>query len=133
MGFETSAAVLILIGGFIVLSSATYSTLEYSLDSVSDARMLHDERMFDKFNTKMVITNITDTGVLTAYNNGTTTLDATKINVIINGTLMPSNMSTRTVAWVPRGEIEIIDTTYINPNSNVIIVSENGVKSWDEH
>ncbi|MCK5659731.1 MAG: hypothetical protein KAH86_00110 [Methanosarcinales archaeon] len=133
MGFETSATVLILLGGFIVLSSATYSTLEYSIQSVDDARSLRDERMFDNLNTKMVITNITDAGVLVAYNNGTTTLDATKINVIINGTLMvPSTMPT-TVAWVSRGNIVIIDNTYINPNSNVLIVSENGVTSWDEH
>lgn len=133
MGFETSATVLILLGGFIVLSSATYPTFEYSVDTVHDARSLHDERMFDKLNTKMVITSITDAGLLVAYNNGTTTLDATKINVIINGTLMvPSTMPT-TVAWVPRANIVIIDNTYINSNSNVLIVSENGVTSWDEH
>lgn len=133
MGFETSATVLILLGGFIVLTSATYSTFEHSTQLVDDARSLHDEKMFDKINTKMVITNITDAGVLVAYNNGTTTLDATKISVIINGTLMVPDTMPTTVAWVPRGNIVIIDNTYINPNSNVIILAENGVKSWDEH
>src|SRR5450759_656526 len=84
MGFSTSAVVVIFTASILYMASMFYSLADMSNKQVQKAEKNSNEQWKEKLNTKIVITN-RDGNNLTIFNDGPTTIDSRKINVIIDG------------------------------------------------
>ncbi len=86
MGFSTSAVMVIFIASILQMASIFYPMADMSYRQVQEAKKSSNELWDEKLNTKIVITNWDQDGRnLTVFNNGSMTLNSSKINVILNG------------------------------------------------
>jgi len=106
MGFSTSAVVAIITTALIYMAAMFYPLTEMSYHKIQDAEKNSKERWNEKLNTKIVITNWTGDN-LTVYNNGSVTLDSSKINVILNGELISYFSVTPGGVWPPKTSVEV--------------------------
>ena len=111
MGFSTSAAVVIFAASAIYMVTIFYPFANLSYHRVLEAKKSLNDIQYDKLNTKIVITDtqISDSVNLnvTVYNNGSVTLNASKLNVIHNGTFLSSFSVSRQGIWTPRSFINV--------------------------
>jgi archaellum component FlaF (FlaF/FlaG flagellin family) len=127
MGFSTSAVVAIFTASLIYMASIFYPLTEMSYHKVLEAEKNSNERWNEKLNTKIVITNWTEDGKLTVYNNGSVTLDSSKINVILNGTWNPPVSVNPGGIWPPKTPIDVdIGAT----GGRVKIIAANGAADY---
>jgi archaellum component FlaF (FlaF/FlaG flagellin family) len=128
MGFSTSAVVVIFTASIMYMASMFYPMADMSNKKVQDAEKNSNERWNEKLNTKIVITNWIGNN-LTIFNNGSTTLDSRKINVIIDGEFKTSSSYTVTPpgVWPPETSIDV----EIGPvNRRVKIITANGAADY---
>ncbi|MCX9012140.1 MAG: hypothetical protein OIN66_13595 [Candidatus Methanoperedens sp.] len=132
MGFSTSAAVAIFAASMIYMATIFYPFANLSYNRVLEAKKNLNDMQYDKLNTKIVITDaqISDSINLnvTVYNNGSVTLNASKLNVIHNGTLLSFFGVSQQGVWTPRSYINV--TLNGITGGRVKIITSNGAADY---
>ncbi|VVB55082.1 Uncharacterised protein [uncultured archaeon] len=128
MGFSTSAVIVIFIASILQMASMFYPMADMSYRQVQEAKKSSNELWNEKLNTKIVITNW-DQGSrnLTVFNNGSMTLNSSKINVILNGKFNSSYSVNPGGVWPPETSINI---TIAFVSGRVKIITENGAADY---
>lgn len=126
MGFSTSAVVVIFTASIMYMASMFYPLVDMSNKQVQEAEKISNELWKEKLNTKIVITNRGGTNLI-IFNNGSTTLDSRKINVIIDGEFKPNPDVTPGGVWPPKTSINV-DIGVVN--GRVKIVTANGAADY---
>ncbi len=108
MGFSTSAVVVIFVASLMYMAAMFYPLADMSYHRVLKAEKNSNDLWKEKLNTKIVITNWVSNNI-TIYNNGSTTLNSSKINVIHNGTLNLNSSFTVDPqgVWPPKTSINV--------------------------
>lgn len=124
MGFSTSAVVAIFTASLIYIAAAVYPLVEMSNRQVLEANENSNELWNEKLNTKIVITNWSGNS-LTIFNNGSMTLNSSKINIILNGEFMSNSYYTVNPGgvWTPRTSINVDVGT---SSGRIKIITANG-------
>ena len=128
MGFSTSAVVVIFTASIIYMVSMFYPLVDMSHKQVKEAEKNSNELWKEKLNTKIAISN-RDVTELIIFNNGSTTLDSRKINVIIDGEFKSSSsyiVSPRGV-WSPKTSINV---DIVAAGGRVKIITANGAADY---
>ena len=110
MGFSTSAVVVIFTASIMYMAAIFYPLADMSYQQVQEAKKNSNELWNEKLNTKIVITNWDPVGQnLTVFNNGSMTLNSSKINIILNGEFKSSSSYTVNPpgVWPPGTSINI--------------------------
>ncbi|KCZ71135.1 putative archaeal flagellar protein F [Candidatus Methanoperedens nitroreducens] len=131
MGFSTSAAVVIFAASLLYMATIYYPLVERSYRMALEAEKDSNELRYEKLNTKIVITDTENTGSdlsVTVYNNGSVTLNSSRLNVIHNGTFITSFTVSRQGVWSPRNFINV--TINGVTGGRVKIVTENGAADY---
>jgi archaellum component FlaF (FlaF/FlaG flagellin family) len=136
VGFSVSAAVVIFAAALIYMATIFYPLENLSNHRVLEAKKNFDEMQKDKLNTKIVIANTQISGGsslnVTVFNNGSVTLNSSKLNVIYNGTLITSTSfavdNPGAGVWSPRRSINV--TIYGATGGRVKIVTANGAADY---
>jgi len=132
MGAETSAVIALIFVGILTIGSTTYASYEYSNNLVKNSQYEKDIIKKARMQTDITIMNITNTTTqlnLTIKNAGKTTLNASAMNVFINGD--PYNYTSVTGnVWVPQKSINITIPVSINAGDRIKITTENGVSDY---
>jgi len=134
MAAETSVVIALIFIGFLTIGSTIYSSYEYSNSLVQNAKYEQDTMKKAKIQTDITIINITNSPTqlnLTIKNTGKTTLNASAMNVFINGNLL-SNYTVVTTGnvWVPQNSTNITIPVNINIGDRIKITTENGVSDY---
>ncbi len=133
MGFSTSASVVILAASLMYMATIFYPFANLSYQRVLDAKKNLNDMQFDKLNTKIVITNTQNDGgnlKMMVYNNGSVTLNASKLNVIHNGTLISASSFSvsQEGVWTPRNFTNV--TLNGITSGRTKIITSNGVADY---
>ncbi len=137
MGASTSVVIALLFAGFLVVATSAYSSVNYYQNLVKKAQHDQDTMKKAKMQTDITITNIWLTNPsylnITVQNTGKTTLNASQLEIFVNGNYYPSyNLSPAGNTWVPKNSTNIsINLTggYTN-NSRIKVVTENGISDY---
>lgn len=128
MGFSTSAVMVIFIASILQMASIFYPMADMSYRQVQEAKKSSNELWDEKLNTKIVITNWDqDNKNLTVFNNGSMTLNSSKINVILNGEFDSSYTVNPGGVWPPETSINV---TIELVSGRVKIITENGAADY---
>lgn len=133
MGAETSAVIALIFVGFLTIGTTTYASFEYSNSLVKNSQYEKDIIKKAKMQTDITIMNMTNTTTrlnLTVKNTGKTTLNASAMNVFINGN--PYNYSVLATGnvWVPQNSTNITIPVNINTGDRIKVTTENGISDY---
>jgi archaellum component FlaF (FlaF/FlaG flagellin family) len=131
MGFSTSASVVILAASLMYMATIFYPLANLSYQRVLDAKKNLNDMQYDKLNTKIVIASTQSDGGklnITVFNNGSVTLNASRLNVIHNGTLVPSFSVSQEGVWTPRNFINV--TLNGTTSGRTKIITSDGVADY---
>lgn len=128
MGFSTSAVVIIFAASMIYMATIFYPLAYMSYQQVKEAKKNSNELWNEKLNTKIVITNWSG-NIITVFNNGSTTLNSSQIDVIINGEIKSSSSFTINPngVWPPETSI---DVDIQAGSGRVKVITANGVSDY---
>ena len=128
MGFSTSAVLVIFLAFFLHMASIFYPMADMSTKQVQEAKKDSNELWNEKLNTKIEITNWDqDSKILTVFNNGSMTLNSSKINIILNGEFNSSYNVNPQGIWPPETSINV---TIGVGTGRVKIITENGAADY---
>ena len=133
MAAETSAVVALIFVGFLTIAATVYSTVEYSNNIAKNAKYEKDIIKKARMQTDITIMNITNTTTqlnLTIKNTGKTTLNASAMNVFINGNPYNYSVVAAGNVWVPQSSTNITIPVSINAGDRIKITTENGVSDY---
>lgn len=133
MAAETSAVIALIFVGFLIIGSTIYASYEYSNSLVQNAKYEQDNMKKAKIQTDITIVNITNTSTqlnLTVKNTGKTTLNASAMNVLINGNLSNNPVATTGNVWVPQKSTNITIPVIIKTCDRIKITTENGISDY---
>lgn len=128
MGFSTSAVVVIFTASAMYMAATFYPLADMSLNKVSEAGKKSTEIKYEKLNTKIVIADWGADGNITVYNNGSITLNSSKLNVIHNGNFVSSFPVYPGGVWPPRTSINV--TLGGVDGDRVKIIASNGASDY---
>src|SRR5574341_434739 len=131
MGFAASITVTILFLAFMVLASITYPAIFHSISSVRNSIEDKHELQMDELNTRISILSAVDGGpsiTVTVSNNGSTVLNASKSNVLVNGNYTGYSVSPD--LWLPAKNA--VFTVDASSYSRIKIITENGISAYKE-
>ncbi|WP_435334693.1 flagellin [Haloarchaeobius sp. TZWWS8] len=137
MGFSTSGSAAILFVGVLVTLTTVYPVVETAHERVTTATDEHDDRVLDRRNTDMNVTNVsynasTDTLVVNATNTGSRTLSVDETDLLVDGafqtgyTVRVDGQAGRTI-WVPGEQLQFELTGVTATPNRVKLVTEFGV------
>jgi len=128
MGFSTSAVIVIFIASILQMASMFYPMADMSYRQVQEAKKDSNELWNEKLNTKIVITSWDqDSKNLTVFNNGSMTLNSSKINVISNGEFNSFYIVNPDGVWPPETSVNV---TIELASGRVKIITENGAADY---
>lgn len=133
MGAETSAVIALIFVGILTIGSTSYASYEYSNSLVKNSQYEKDVIKKARMQTDITITNMTNTTNqldLTIKNTGKTTLNATAMNVFINGNLYTYNVVAAGNVWLPQSSTNITIPVSINAGDRIKITTQNGVSDY---
>jgi archaellum component FlaF (FlaF/FlaG flagellin family) len=133
MGAETSAVIALIFVGFLTIGTTTYASYEYSNSLVKNSQYEKDIIKKARMQTDITIMNITNTTTqlnLTVKNTGKTTLNASAMNVFINGNLSNYTVVMTGNVWVPQNSTNITIPVNISIGDRIKITAENGVSDY---
>ena len=133
MAAETSVVIVLIFIGFLTIGTTTYASFEYSNSLVQNAKYEQDTMKKAMIQTDITIINITNSTTqlnLTIKNTGKTTLNASALDVFVNGN--PYNFSVVTAGnvWVPQNNTNITIPVSVNIGDRIKITTENGVSDY---
>jgi flagellar protein FlaF len=137
MGLGVSAAAAILFSAFIVIVGVAYTTVENTYDSLSDSQSELFERLSERSNTKIEISDVDyDADTITLTNNGSVILDLLELDLLLNGT--PSNDAVSSMVvegdsgtnlWAPSEEL-VINLSVDIVTERIKIITGNGISAY---
>lgn len=133
MAAETSAVIALIFIGFLTIGSTTYASYEYSNSLLQNAKYEQDIMKKAKIQTDITIMNITNSTTylnLTIKNTGKTTLNASAMNVFVNGNLSNYSVVPAGNLWVPQNSTNITIPVNISIGDRIKITTENGVSDY---
>ncbi|ELY61433.1 flagellin [Natronococcus amylolyticus DSM 10524] len=141
MGFSTSGATAILLIGVLVAVSVAYPTLQAAQDLRQDAIEDRDDRVLETHNTAIDDVEITSEDgelMVTARNDGSTSLSAADTTLLVDGTLPADRETTideesNHELWLPEEELTItVDEDDLPDDPERIkLVTEHGVATTE--
>lgn len=128
MGFSASAVVVILTASVMYTATIFYPLVDMSYQQFKEANIDSNELWNEKLNTRIMITNWAGSS-MTIFNNGSMTLNSSKINIILNGELRSSSQYTVNPqgVWPPKTSINVDIGT---GTGRVKIITENGAADY---
>ncbi|WP_253738808.1 flagellin [Halohasta salina] len=128
MGFSVSASTAIIFAGLFLAAGTLYPAVSNAHERVTDAEIDRTDARLDMRNTEINITAV-DTGTpsIGVRNEGSTSLDADEIDLVVDGEYQPRSdydVSDGGV-WFP-GETITIDN-FPTPTDSVKIVTDHGI------
>ncbi|MDO8728157.1 MAG: hypothetical protein Q7J35_19050 [Candidatus Methanoperedens sp.] len=133
MAAETSVVIALIFIGFLTIGSTIYASYEYSNSLVQNAKYEQDTMKKAKIQTDITIINITNSATLlnlTIKNTGKTTLNASAMNVLINGIPYNYDVTSEGKVWVPQNQTKITITRSVSVGDRIKITTENGVSDY---
>lgn len=136
MGFSVAAAAAIIFAGGLVCLSVVMQAVDSAKDDLRDAQALEAARTKERLDSKVSLVNGTANGTvvdLNLTNNGSTIVHAQTLDVIINGTVYTTNVTTRTVdgvsatnLWAPGQTLHLVIQAPVNGTATVRLVTDVG-------
>jgi archaellum component FlaF (FlaF/FlaG flagellin family) len=141
MGASTSVVIIVLFVGFLAVAISANSSVIYYQTLVKKSQHDQDTMKKVKMQTDIIITNITLTNSnpsylnITALNSGKRTLNASLLEIFVNGIYYPSyNLSPAgNYTWAPQKNmnISLYPMNYANTTGGRIkVVTENGISAY---
>lgn len=139
MGLSVSASAAVVFLGVFVAAGVLYPPVANGFERVSDARDGAADRALDRQNTGVVAANATyhaanDTLVVTARNDGSTTLDVDRSTLLVDNEYAPATATvpgaTGSTLWLPgeTARFEVGDVS--TPPTRAVVVVDGGVRDW---
>lgn len=130
MGSETSVVIALLFAGFLMVAVVVYSSIDYYSNLVENAQYERDVFRKEWMQTDIIITNVTNNSMnLTLKNTGKTTLNASYLNIFINGNYSSKNVTSGTT-WAPQYSTNITIPVKLKMNDRIKITTENGIAAY---
>lgn len=141
MGAETSVVMALFFLGFMMTSATIYASVDYSQNLVKSAQSDQGTMKKNKMQTDITITNIALNNItindsqvnITIKNTGKTTLNASLLSVLVNGSLYNYSLLTDGDKVFPEKSmnITIFPVNYTNTTrSRFKAVTENGISDY---
>ena len=133
MAAETSVVIALIFVGFLIIGTTTYASFEYSNSLVQNAKYEQDTMKKAKIQTDITIMNITNSTTrlnLTIKNTGKTTLNASAMDVFVNGNPYDFIVVTAGNVLVPQNITNITIPVSVNIGDRIKITTENGVSDY---
>jgi flagellar protein FlaF len=138
MGISVSASAAVIFIGVFVAAGILYPTVQNGTERVSAAHQGAADRVVDEENTGIDTFNATyyasnDTLVVEATNTGTTTINATAANLLVNNSLVDASTEVEgnadTHLWLPGEEAEFTVSGIGDPTADgrATLVVEHGL------
>lgn len=137
MGFGVSGSSAIIFLGVLIAGVTMYSAAEATVEQVGEARDANSERLLDRKNTAVNITNatyVTGTENLTVAveNVGSTSLSVADTTILVNNSYRSTTNATvdgvaGTDVWAPGETLRLNTSEGPSAPSRVTVVTENGV------
>ena len=140
MGFSVSASTAIIFAGVFLAIGVLYPAVSNGYERVTDAEIDRDDAHLDMRNTDINITNVTDSQIK-VRNEGSTSLDADKVDLVINGVYQPRDDfnpevdgDTSTSLWLPGETLAIYENASVSWSSNdqLRLVTDHGISVTGE-
>lgn len=133
MGAETSVVIALIFSVFLILGTITYSSVDYSRNLVKNAQYDQDTMNKARMQTDITILNVTNGTTrlnITLKNTGKTTLNASAMNVFVNGNLSNYSLLSTGNTWVSKNNTNI--TILVTPISGnrIKVVTGNGISDY---
>ena len=133
MGLSVSAASAILFSSFIIVFGAMFGSINLYQDKIQAAQEDNYARALDAQATSIVITMVDAVnGTITVANHGTTTLDPSKLDLLINGTIQTTTISGLSIDGHPgsllwlSGDLLLLHTDANIIGAHIELVTEGG-------
>ncbi|MEA1930935.1 MAG: hypothetical protein U9O06_05235 [Euryarchaeota archaeon] len=130
MGFSVSASTAIIFAGVFLAIGVLYPAVSNGYERVTDAEIDRDDAQLDMRNTDINITSVSSSAI-TVRNEGSTSLDADEIDLVVDGEYRPRDDYTTSVdsdpdtgLWLP-GESLTIDG--LSASNRIKLVTDHGV------
>ena len=138
MGFGVSGASAVIFLGLFIAAGTLYATTSNTAEIVSDAHHDDRERLLDRRNTALNVSDATydtsdDTLNVTVENTGTHTLSVNATTVLVDNAYVSTANATvdgvsSTDLWEPGETLRLsVTTTSVTDESRVKVVTETGV------
>jgi archaellum component FlaF (FlaF/FlaG flagellin family) len=122
MGLSVSAASAILFSSFIILFGAMFGSINMYQDKIQTAQEGNYERALEAQATEIGITMVdAANGTITVMNFGTTTIDPTGLDLLVNGTIKTTSISGLTVEGHPGSKLWLSgEVLSLHTDANII-------------
>ncbi len=134
MGASVAVVVALIFSGFLIVGTIIYSSVDYSKNLVKKAQYDQDTMKKAKMQTDITITNVTDktTGNITLKNTGKTTLNASLLDVFVDGAYYNYALSSASNnIWTAESNVNITLSPAISiSGKRVKVVTENGISDY---
>ena len=140
MGLSVSVSTAVVFLGLFVAAGVVYPAVANGAERVAEANDAAADRALDRQHTALVATNATyhagnDTLVVTARNDGSTTLDVGRVTLLVDNDYLSATASvsgeTDTALWLP-GETARFEAGVPTAPARVTVVVDHGVRDWVE-
>ena len=140
MGFSVSASTAIVFAGVFLAIGVLYPAVSNGYERVTDAEIDRDDAQLDMRNTDINITNVT-ADQIKVRNEGSTSLDADKVDLVINGVYRPRDEfnpevdgDASTSLWLPGETLVIYENASVSWSSNdqLKLVTDHGLSVTGE-
>ncbi|ESP89524.1 fla cluster protein flaF [Candidatus Halobonum tyrrellensis] len=138
MGLSVSVSTAVVCLGLFVAAGVAYPAVANGAERVSEANDAAADRALDRQQTGVAAANATyhagnDTLVVTARNDGSTTLDVTRTTLLADNEYVPSTATVAgandTALWLP-GETARFESGLSTAPDRVTVVVDHGVRDW---
>ncbi len=134
MSAETSVVVALFFAGFLAVAAVVYSSIDYYSNLVKNAQYEKDIIKKARMQTDIAITNMTNSTQrlnFTIKNTGKTTLNASAMDVFVNGDRFIYSLIVAGNTWVPgnKTNITIYPVNY-SSGDRIKITTENGISDY---
>ncbi len=133
MGTSVSVVVALIFSAFLIVGTIIYSSVDYSKNLVKKAQYDQDTMKKARMQTDITITNVTNGSSLqiTLKNTGKTTLNASALDVFVDGKYHNYTLSSAGNTWVPKNNTNItVPVTFNASRDRVKVVTENGISDY---
>lgn len=135
MGFSVSASTAIIFAGLFLAVGILYPAVSNGYELVDDAEVDREDARLDMRNSEINITELNGDRI-NVTNEGSTTLDASAVDLVINGEYQSRDDFDPEVGgdgdtdlWLPSETLEIVD----DDNSDISLESGDQVRIVTEH
>ena len=139
MGFSVSASTAIVFAGLFLAVGILYPAVSNGYEMVNDAEVDQEDARLEMRNSAINITELS-TSTINVTNEGSTALDASEIDVVVNGEYQPRDDyttgvdgNTGTDLWLPGETLNITSSAVgASTNDRVRLVTDHGLSVTGE-